>query len=83
MILKFRACHAARWMQIRMENMVEADVVLADGGFGRAAVPSGASTGQKEAVDWERRRSLRADRLSGADRRPRPGVEFRHVDLLY
>jgi enolase len=30
---------------------VEADVVLADGFFGRAAVPSGASTGEKEAVE--------------------------------
>jgi len=30
---------------------VEADVVLADGSLGRAAVPSGASTGEKEAVE--------------------------------
>ena len=30
---------------------VEADVVLADGSFGSAAVPSGASTGEKEAVE--------------------------------
>jgi enolase len=30
---------------------VEADVVLADGSFGRAAVPSGASTGEHEAVE--------------------------------
>ena len=30
---------------------VEADVLLADGSFGRAAVPSGASTGEKEAVE--------------------------------
>ncbi len=30
---------------------VEADVVLADGNFGCAAVPSGASTGEKEAVE--------------------------------
>jgi enolase len=30
---------------------VEADVVLADGSCGRAAVPSGASTGEKEAVE--------------------------------
>ena len=30
---------------------VEADVVLAGGGFGRAAVPSGASTGSHEAVE--------------------------------
>ena len=30
---------------------VEADVFLADGSFGRAAVPSGASTGEHEAVE--------------------------------
>ncbi|MGH7626532.1 MAG: phosphopyruvate hydratase [Gemmatimonadaceae bacterium] len=30
---------------------VEADVVLASGAFGRAAVPSGASTGEREAVE--------------------------------
>src|SRR5437660_8696276 len=30
---------------------VEADVVLSDGATGRAAVPSGASTGQHEAVE--------------------------------
>src|SRR5579871_12480 len=30
---------------------VEADVHLADGSFGRAAVPSGASTGEHEAME--------------------------------
>ena len=30
---------------------VEVDIILEDGGFGRAAVPSGASTGQYEAVE--------------------------------
>ena len=30
---------------------VEADVYLADGSMGRAAVPSGASTGEHEAVE--------------------------------
>ena len=30
---------------------VEADIELADGGFGRAAVPSGASTGTREALE--------------------------------
>src|ERR1700730_9706022 len=30
---------------------VEADVLLADGSMGRAAVPSGASTGEHEAVE--------------------------------
>ena len=40
---------------------VEADVVLADGSHGRAGVPSGASTGSREAVelrDGDRRRYL-------------------------
>lgn len=30
---------------------VEADVILQDGSFGRAIVPSGASTGSKEAIE--------------------------------
>ena len=30
---------------------LEAEVTLADGSFGRAAVPSGASTGSREAVE--------------------------------
>src|SRR5215207_6829332 len=30
---------------------IECDVRLADGSFGRAAVPSGASTGEREAVE--------------------------------
>jgi enolase len=40
---------------------VEADVILASGAFGRAAVPSGASTGTREAVelrDGDKRRYL-------------------------
>ncbi len=40
---------------------VEADVILSDGSFGRAAVPSGASTGEHEAVelrDGDKRRYL-------------------------
>ncbi|MEM8681659.1 MAG: phosphopyruvate hydratase, partial [Planctomycetota bacterium] len=41
---------------------VEVDVVLADGSFGRAAVPSGASTGAHEA--WELRDGD-ADRFLG------------------
>ena len=31
---------------------VEADVKLASGALGRAAVPSGASTGSREAIEW-------------------------------
>ena len=30
---------------------VEADVILENGAFGRAAVPSGASTGSREAIE--------------------------------
>jgi enolase len=47
---------------------VEADVVLADGSFGRAAVPSGASTGEKEAV--ELRDGDKADTAARASPRP-------------
>ena len=35
----------------RGNPMVEVDVTLADGSFGRAAVPSGASTGAHEALE--------------------------------
>jgi enolase len=47
---------------------VEADVYLADGSMGRAAVPSGASTGEHEAVelrDGDKSRYLgsRTDRI--------------------
>ena len=38
---------------------VEADVWLDDGGFGRAAVPSGASTGKREAIELRDREQQR------------------------
>ena len=38
-------------MDSRGNPTVEADVVLQSGAFGRAAVPSGASTGVHEAVE--------------------------------
>src|ERR1700756_6028912 len=38
-------------MDSRGNPTVEADVVLESGGHGRAAVPSGASTGTREAVE--------------------------------
>ncbi len=41
---------------------VEVDVLLEDGSFGRAAVPSGASTGAHEAVEL---RDTRAKRYMG------------------
>ncbi len=45
--------HGRQVLDSRGNPTVEADVVLADGSMGRAAVPSGASTGQHEA--WELR----------------------------
>ncbi len=41
---------------------VEVDIVLEDGGFGRAAVPSGASTGAHEAIE---KRDNQPDRYQG------------------
>ena len=38
-------------MDSRGNPTVEADVILESGAIGRAAVPSGASTGQREAVE--------------------------------
>ena len=46
--------HAREILDSRGNPTLEAEVTLADGSFGRAAVPSGASTGSREAV--ERRR---------------------------
>ena len=47
------AIHARQILDSRGNPTVEADVLLSDGSFGRAAVPSGASTGAHEA--WELR----------------------------
>ncbi len=43
--------HAREIMDSRGNPTVEVDVLLEDGSFGRAAVPSGASTGAHEAVE--------------------------------
>jgi enolase len=45
------AIHAREILDSRGNPTVEADVVLASGAIGRAAVPSGASTGEHEAVE--------------------------------
>ena len=45
------AIHAREILDSRGNPTVEADVVLAGGATGRAAVPSGASTGEHEAVE--------------------------------
>ena len=43
--------HARQILDSRGNPTVEVDVLLSDGSFGRAAVPSGASTGAYEAVE--------------------------------
>ena len=43
--------HAREILDSRGNPTVEADVILSDGIRGRAAVPSGASTGEHEAVE--------------------------------
>ena len=42
---------AGRFIDSRGNPTVEADVILEDGARGRAAVPSGASTGEHEALE--------------------------------
>src|SRR5213594_1852966 len=43
--------HAREILDSRGNPTVEADVILCNGAMGRAAVPSGASTGEHEAVE--------------------------------
>ena len=48
---KIASVHARQIIDSRGNPTVEADVTLSCGAFGRAAVPSGASTGTREAVE--------------------------------
>ncbi len=48
---RIAAVHAREILDSRGNPTVEVDVRLSDGAFGRAAVPSGASTGSHEAVE--------------------------------
>ena len=49
--MKIKSIHAREIIDSRGNPTVEVDVTLKDGSFGRAAVPSGASTGSHEAVE--------------------------------
>ncbi|MCA9398059.1 phosphopyruvate hydratase, partial [candidate division WWE3 bacterium] len=48
---KITSIHARQILDSRGNPTVEVDVTLDDGSFGRAAVPSGASTGEREAIE--------------------------------
>jgi enolase len=49
--MKIISIHARQILDSRGNPTVEADVILEDGTLGRAAVPSGASTGSHEAIE--------------------------------
>lgn len=51
MSVQFENISARQVLDSRGNPTVEADVYLSDGSFGRASVPSGASTGKKEALE--------------------------------
>ena len=51
MSTQISSIRAREILDSRGNPTVEAEVVLAGGGFGRAAVPSGASTGALEAIE--------------------------------
>jgi len=48
---EYRTIHARQILDSRGTPTIEVDVCLTDGSLGRAAVPSGASTGAHEAVE--------------------------------
>ena len=48
---KIQSIHAREILDLRGNPTVEVEVKLSDGAFGRAAVPSGASTGIHEALE--------------------------------
>ena len=50
-MIKIQSIRGREILDSRGNPTVEADVTLADGSFARAAVPSGASTGTREAVE--------------------------------
>ena len=49
--MNIQSIHARQILDSRGNPTVEAEVRLDDGGWGRAAVPSGASTGEREALE--------------------------------
>jgi len=49
--MKIQQVHAREILDSRGQPTVEVDVVLKNGAMGRAIVPSGASTGEHEAIE--------------------------------
>ena len=59
MARRIRAITAREILDSRGQPTIEVDVALADGAFGRASVPSGASTGSHEALELRDEREKR------------------------
>ena len=57
--LRIRTLHAREILDSRGQPTIEVDVVLSTGALGRAAVPSGASTGSHEALELRDTRQTR------------------------
>src|SRR4051795_1961670 len=49
--MRIAKVHGREILDSRGNPTVEVDVTLSDGAFGRASVPSGASTGEREALE--------------------------------
>src|SRR3990167_4443023 len=89
-----RKIHAREILDSRGNPTLEAEVTLDSGHVGRAAVPSGASTGSKEAVelrDGDKTRYMRkgvgnvnttiAEALQGFDANDQKGLDARLINL--
>ena len=69
------SAHARQILDSRGNPTVEADVVLESGALGRAAVPSGASTGVHEALELRRASERFRRRVEVAERLARENGE--------
>ena len=56
---KIKEIKAREILDSRGKPTIETDIILSDGSLGRAAVPSGASRGQKEAIELRDKDSAR------------------------
>src|SRR5436305_12077119 len=68
--MELQTIHAREILDSRGNPTLEVDVILADGATGRAAVPSGASTGMHEACelrDGDKKRYLGRGTLKAVD----------------
>ena len=79
MSLAISSIRAREILDSRGNPTVEVDVILDDGTLGRAAVPSGASTGENEAV--ENVNSKIAPELEGKDPREQEAIDRLMIEV--